>query len=67
MSLVYGVSPAEVHFSIWKIIDAVHKTPSLNIEFPTSHLKEKEIAKSFEKISIAGFSNCCGYIYGLLI
>ena len=37
IALVHGVSPSEVLFSTWKVADAVHANPLLNIQFPECH------------------------------
>ena len=67
MSLVYSISLSEVQFSVWKVVDAVHRNQDLKIEYPSCHKQQKKIAYDFSKISYAGFENCRGCIDGLLI
>ena len=63
ISLVHGISPSEVHFSTWKVVNTVYNAPFFNIKFPECHEK-KEIARKFQAIS--DFYNCCGAIDWLL-
>ena len=64
---MHRVSSAEVYHSVQKVTDAVHKTLALNIDFPTYHIKQKEIAQGFKQVSTVGFDNCGGCADGLLI
>ena len=65
--LVHGVSPSEVQFSIWKVVDAAHQNQDLKIEYPSCYKQQKQITYDFSKISYAGFENCGGCIDSLLI
>ena len=56
-----------MHRSVWRVVDAVNNLPDFAIEYPASHGKQKQIAKSFEKKSGAGFRCCAGAIDGILI
>ena len=67
ISLVHGVSPSEVQFSVWKVVDAVHQNKALKIDYPSCHDKQRKIADEFKNLSYAGFDNCAGCIDGLLI
>ena len=67
ITTTYGISFSEVFVSVWRIVNAVNQCPCLNIEYPTSHSKQLEIAKGFEKVSGAGFDCCAGAIDGMLI
>ena len=61
-----GVSCSEFLFSTWKVVDATRNDSILNIDFPQSHVKQKQIAREFQQVSAAGFNNCCGCMDGLL-
>lgn len=67
ISLVHGVSHSEVFKSVWLVVDAVHSTPDLDINFPTDHAEQRRIAREFQSKSDAGFDNCAGAIDGILI
>ena len=41
IALVHGVSHTEVVKSVWIVVRAVHKTPALDICFPTDHAEQK--------------------------
>jgi hypothetical protein len=67
IALVHGVSHSEVFESLWMVIDAINKEPSLIISFPDTHTEQTKIADGFKKKSQPGFSNCCGAIEGVLV
>ena len=64
---LFGIHFNEVHRSVWRVVDAVNNLPDFAIEYPASHGKQKQIAKSFEKKSGAGFRCCARAIDGILI
>jgi len=64
---VHGVSHSAVCDSVWRVVDAVNKTMSLNITFPEDHAAQKKIAEGFRKNSQAGFDQCVGAIDCMLI
>ena len=64
---VHGVSHTEVFKSVWKVVNAVHQTPALDICFPTDHAEQTRIAREFQEVSDANFGNCVGAIGGILI
>lgn len=37
IAATHGVHPDEVYTSLWTMVDAVHATRELDIEFPTCH------------------------------
>jgi len=67
IALVHGVSPREVHNTIWEVVDAVNACKDLKLEFPENHAKQMQIASEFEGLSKAGFDNCVGAIDGILV
>ena len=67
IACLYGISKTEVHNSLEHVCDAVNKTDSLKIVFPSSHLAQQEIAQGFKTLSKADFDTCCGAIDGMLI
>ena len=67
LMLVFGISYCEVFRSIDFVRETINQTPSLRLEFPTDHAKQRAIAKSFEQKSEVSFDNCVGCVDGLLI
>lgn len=64
----HGVNnTVEVMKSVWYVVDAVNKTTSLDIKFPSSHEEQRKIASEFKAKSRIGLWNCVGAIDGLLI
>ena len=43
ITLVHGVSHSEVLKSVWIVVDAVHQTPELDINFPIDHAEQRLI------------------------
>jgi hypothetical protein len=64
---VFGVSSNEVYRSVWRVVDAIHKNSSFDIEFPKDHDKQREIALGFKAKSKVNFDNCVGCIDGMLV
>ena len=67
ISEMHGVGPKEVLTSFWDIIDAIHASPELNIDFPESHKEQVAVMKGFEEKSAIGINSCVGAIDGILI
>jgi len=67
ISIVHGVSHSAVYDSVWRVVDAVNKTRSLNVSFPTSHAEQRKICEGFRNKSQAGFANCVGAIDCMLL
>lgn len=64
----HGVSnTVEVLKSVWYVVDAVNSTTSMDIKFPTSHVKQRRVAVGFKSKSRIGLSNCVGAIDGSLV
>ena len=57
----------EVLRSVWYVVDAVNRTSSMDIKFPTSHEYQKKVARGFKEKSHIGLANCVGAIDGLLV
>ena len=64
---VHGGHYVEVYKSVWLVVDAINQCPELQIRFPTSHEKQREIAKGFQRKSTIGISICVGCIDGMLV
>jgi hypothetical protein len=64
---VYGVSHTIILDSLWCVIEAINQVPEFYIEYLKSLIEQKAIAKRFEEKSDVGFSNCTGFIDGILI
>jgi hypothetical protein len=67
LAVMHRISCTEVYRSIWRVVDAVNSCDKLKIEFPTDHLKQKELANGFASRSSAGFDSCIAAIDGLLV
>ena len=65
MSHAIGVN--DFYHSVWAIVDAMNRCPSLNFQFPTTESECQAISTEFTARSKAGFTNCIGCIDGLLI
>ena len=63
----HGVNDNQPMVSFWLVMDAIHKSPQLDIQFPTLHEEQKKVAKEFENKSSIGISCCVGAIDGILI
>ena len=65
MSHTIGVT--DFYLSVWAVVDATNRCPLLNFQFPTTESECQVISTEFAARSKAGFTNCIGYIDGLLI
>ena len=65
--VTHGVGYADVHHSVWQIIDTINVSEEFSISFPECHTKQKEIAGRFSSLSWLGFDNCVGCVDGMLI
>ena len=65
MSRAIGVT--DFYLSVWAVVDAMNRCPSLNFQFPTTESECQAISTEFAARSKAGFTNCIGCIDGLLI
>eukprot|EP01082_Thalassiosira_pseudonana_P000100 g354.t1 g354 contig1:859468-860853(+) len=63
----HGVNDNQPMVSFWLVMDAIHKSPQLDMQFPTLHEEQKKVAKEFESKSSIGISCCVGAIDGILI
>ena len=64
---IHGVGDDEVTQSVWDIVDAIHKSPELDIVFPETYAEQKDVADGFKRKSDIGISCCIGAIDGILI
>jgi hypothetical protein len=67
IATTFGISIAEVFFSIWEVVDALNQHPDLAIKYPEDHDEQERIAAGFKKKSGAGFDCCAGAVDGILI
>ena len=64
---LFGVSRTEAFVSVWMVVEAVHRTPFLNLVFPEDHDKQRQLAAEFSARSQAAFDCCVGAVDGILI
>ena len=62
ISISHGISHSEVFNSVWIVVDAVNKCPTLAFSYPSDYNDQKRIAAGFAKKSRAGFDCCAGAI-----
>jgi hypothetical protein len=67
IATTFGISIAEVYFSVWEVVDALNLHPEFAIHYPESHEEQKQIAAGFQEKSGAGFDCCAGAVDGILI
>lgn len=63
----HEVHPNEVYKSVWRVVDAIHLCPALDITYPTKHDDQYAVAQGFAKQSGCGMDNCAGCIDGMLV
>lgn len=64
---LFGLSESSFYDSVSMVVDAVNMCPELQLSYPTTEEKQREIAAGFESKSRACFNCCAGAIDGLLI
>jgi len=64
---IHGVSEIEVKENLWKVVDAIHLSPPLDIKFPEDHREQQDIANGFARKSDEDINCCVGAIDGILI
>ena len=52
---------------IWYVVEAVNNLREFDIEYPESTEKQDEIARDFQRASMAKIPNCTDAINGILI
>ncbi len=68
IACMFGISHTSVFDSVDYVIEAVNQCKALDLEFPSDHEKQREIANGFLKKSpLAGFACCVGTIDGIVI
>ena len=66
IAISHGISVRQVYTSVWRVVDAIHNTPSLDIVFP-DYDEQELISRRFKKKSIAKFDGLVGCIDGMLL
>ena len=64
---LYGVGKDSAFQSVWYVVEAVHRTNSLDMCFPQDHATQKMLARQFSRRSQAAFDCCVGAVDGILI
>ena len=66
ITMSHAIRVTDFYLSVWAIVDAMNRCPSLNFQFPTTESECQVISTEFAARSKAGFTNCIGCIDGLL-
>ncbi|KAL7526717.1 hypothetical protein ACHAWF_001886 [Thalassiosira exigua] len=67
ISSVHGVATNYILDNLWDVVDAIHKSPELKIDFPETHEEQIQISEGFRRKSAVDINNCVGAIDGILI
>ena len=67
ITMSHAIGVTDFYLSVWAVVDATNRCPSLNFQFPTTESECQAISTKFAARSKAGFTNCIGCIDGLLI
>ena len=67
ISEVHGVSDDEPLTSVWYIVDAIHASSQLDINFPESYTAQAECVHGFKTKSSINIDCCLGAIDGMLV
>ena len=67
ITMSHAIGVTDFYLSVWAVVDATNRCPSLNFQFPTTESECQAISTKSAARSKAGFTNCIGYIDGLLI
>ena len=67
ITMSHAIGVTDFYLSVWAIVDATNRCPSLNFQFPTTESECQAISTKFSARSKAGFTNSIGCIDGLLI
>jgi hypothetical protein len=52
---------------VWYIVEAIKRSPELDIDFPSTHAEQKYVADGFRGVYDADFACCVGAVDGILI
>jgi len=63
----HGVGLDERMTSFWYVVDAIHKSKQLDINFPECHMEQQKLSEEFKRKSDIGICHCVGAIDGILI
>jgi len=66
IALSHGICVKDVYKSLWRVVDAINSTKSMNIIFPSKEEQKKLAAIAKEK-SQASFSKVVGFTDGMLV
>ena len=66
IAISHDISVQQVYTSVWRVVDAIHNTPSLDIIF-LDYNEQELIAGRFKKKSIAKFDGVVGCIDDMLL
>lgn len=66
IATTHVVHPCEVYISVWRVVDAIHRTKALLIKFPDKKT-QRDIANGFRERSDVGFDNCVGCVDGMIV
>jgi hypothetical protein len=64
---VHGVGEDKVTNSTWSVVDAIDKSPELDIKFPETHEEQVQCAQGFKYKSWILIDCCVGAIDGMLV
>mgnify|MGYP002784929136 FL=1 len=64
---LFGVGNTDAFYSVWIVVEAVHRTSLFNLIFPQDHDAQRTLAQQFRMRSQAGFDCCVGAVDGILI
>ena len=67
ITMSHAIGVTDFYLSVWAIVDATNRCPSLHFQFPTTESECQAISTELAARSKAGFTNCIGCIDGLLI
>ena len=67
ITMSHAIGVTDFYLSVWAVVDAMNRCPSLIFQFPTTESECQAISTEFAARSKAGFTNCIGCIDGLLI
>ena len=67
ISDIHGINKDMITDCLWDVIDAIHRSPKLNISFPECKKEQEKIAEGFKCKSDIDIDCCVGAIDGILI
>ena len=58
ITMSHAIGVTDSYLSVWAVVDAMNRCPSLNFRFPTTESECQAISTKFATRSKAGFTNC---------